>query len=205
MDDIESPKTAQEVHEMMEYFIIAKNIYVIGTSQNRYSPMLTYEYGTEVSKMTDNEVIELFKVDISTNDPTEISEIMELAQKIDYLPLCLALAASYIRITKISVSQYNRNWSELQKQAHDISTEGKKFDALYILTLEKLEKDLPESSKKLLQYIPYLNINTISIQMLESLLEYDSLSTETDVNTLLAALHMIIHWQPSVENDSRVS
>ncbi|XP_076070483.1 uncharacterized protein LOC143042111 [Mytilus galloprovincialis] len=189
MDDMESPKTAQEVHEMMEYFIIAKNIYVIGTSQHRYSPMLTYKYGTEVSKMTDNEVIELFKLDNNTNDPTDINEIKELAKKMDYLPLCLALAASYIRITKTSIGQYNRNWSELQKQAHEISTEGKKFDASYILTLEKLEKDLPESSKNLLQYIPYLNNNTIPIQLLESLLEYDSSSTETDVNTLLAALH----------------
>ncbi|CAC5367920.1 unnamed protein product [Mytilus coruscus] len=189
MDDMESPKTAQEVHEMMEYFIIAKNIYVIGTSQNRYSPMLDYEYGMEVSKMTEKEVIELFKMYNDVNEPTEISEIKELAKNLDYLPLCLALASSYIKITKTSISQYNKNWSDLQKHAHEISTEGKNFDASYILTLEKLKKDLPECSRKLLQYIPYLNHNIIPIQLFESLLESDSSSKETDVNTLLAALH----------------
>ena len=191
MDDMESPNQAEDIHNMMEYFIIAKNIYVIATSQNQFSPVNEFQYGMEMNGMLEPEVNELFLKDGNVgheDEEKEKKEIRLLAKNLDYLPLCLALASSYIRKTRCGIAKYNASWSELQKQAHDIAPEGKQFEAAYDLTLRKLEKDLPKNARNLLKYVTHINHTDIPIQLLESLLETDSTTKEADVNTFLAVL-----------------
>jgi hypothetical protein len=40
---------------MLEYFIIAENIYVIATSQNQFSPVIEFQYGMEMNGMLEPE------------------------------------------------------------------------------------------------------------------------------------------------------
>ena len=191
MDDMESPNQAKYIHDMLEYFIIAENIYVIATSLSQFSPVIEFQYGMEMNGMLEPEVNELFLKDGNVgheDEETEKNEIRLLAKNLDYLPLCLALASSYIRKTRCGIAKYNASWSELQKQAHDIAPEGKQFDAAYDLTLRKLEKDLPKHARNLLKYVTHINHTVIPIQLLESLLETDSTTKEADVNTFLAVL-----------------
>jgi hypothetical protein len=44
---MESPNQGKYIHDMLEYFIIAENIYVIATSQNQFSPVIEFQYGME--------------------------------------------------------------------------------------------------------------------------------------------------------------
>ena len=174
---------------MLKYFIIAENIYVIATSQNQFSPVIEFQYGMEMNGMLEPEVKKLFFKDGNVgheDEETEINEIRLLAKNLDYLPLCLALASSYILKTQCGIAKYNASWSELQKHAHDIVPESKQFEAAYDLTLRKLEKDLPKNARNLLKYVTHINHTDIPIQLLESLLETDSTTREADVNTFLA-------------------
>jgi hypothetical protein len=91
MDDMESPNQAKYIHDMLEYFIIAENIYVIATSQNQFSPVIEFQYGMEMNGMLEPEVKKLFFKDGNVgheDEKTEINEIRLLAKNLDYLPLC---------------------------------------------------------------------------------------------------------------------
>jgi hypothetical protein len=166
MDDMESPNQAKYIHDMLEYFIIAENIYVIATSQNQFSPVIEFQYGMEMNGMLEPEVKKLFFKDGNVgheDEKTEINEIRLLAKNLDYLPLCLVLASSYIRKTQCGIAKYNASWSELQKHAHDIVPESKQFEAAYDLILRKLEKDLPKNARNLLKYVTHINHTDIPI------------------------------------------
>jgi hypothetical protein len=71
------------------------------------------KYGMEMDKMTEPEAISLF----SFYSEIEEKQVKLLAKNLDYLPLALSLAASYIKITHISVKEYNKNLLGSQLQA----------------------------------------------------------------------------------------
>ena len=60
MDDMESPNQAKDIHDMLEYFIIAENIYVIATSLSQFSPVIEFQYGMDMNGMLEPEVSKLF-------------------------------------------------------------------------------------------------------------------------------------------------
>ena len=183
LDDIESPEDAI-VYTAMDRFIVAENIYVIATSNKRFLPDHYEKYGMEMDKMTEPEAISLF----SFYSEIEEKQVKLLAKNLDYLPLALSLAASYIKITHISVKEYNKNLLGSQLQADTLGIHS--LARSYSMTLKRLDNELTNASRRVISYVSYLSHQNIAVTLLKSFLpsQMSKKERENEINKLLLAL-----------------
>ncbi|CAC5412332.1 unnamed protein product [Mytilus coruscus] len=183
LDDIESPEDII-VYNAMDRFITAENIYVVATSNKRFLPNHYEIYGMEMDKMTEKEAVSLFPFSCRSEE----KQVKLLAKNLDYLPLALSLAASFIKITHISVYEYNKNLLGSQLQADTLGTQS--LARSYSITLQRLDDEITNIARRVLSLVPYLNHNNISVTVLKSFLS-DQLSRaekEIEINKLLLVL-----------------
>ncbi|XP_063411814.1 uncharacterized protein LOC134694702 [Mytilus trossulus] len=183
LDDIESPEDII-VYNAMDRFITAENIYVIATSNKRFLSDHYEIYGMEMDKMTESEAMSLFPFSCKREE----KQVKLLANNLDYLPLALSLAASYIKITHISIYEYNKNLLGSQLLADTLGTQS--LAKSYSITLQRVDDEITNNSRRVLSLVPYLNHNNIAVTVLKSFLS-DQLSRsekEIEINKLLLVL-----------------
>ncbi|CAC5412097.1 unnamed protein product [Mytilus coruscus] len=182
LDDVESPEIPV-IDSLLKMVSETKNIYVIGTSNKRFSINHYRKYGMEMNRMTEDEAFLFFEfADHSRED------VSTLARKLDFLPLALSFAATYIENTQTSIEKYiqlleNDKLSENDLGAHLL------FQP-FNLILQRLQNDLSVKVQCVLTYASYFVNDNIPVMLLKSLLP-DFLSEgekEAEINNLIIAL-----------------
>ncbi|XP_052088930.1 uncharacterized protein LOC127725753 [Mytilus californianus] len=182
MDDIFNPKD-DIMCEMLERFVHLKNVNLIATSNVSYSTDLASSYEVHISRMTAEEAISLL-----TSASEDKDCLKKLVQNLNYLPLAISLASSYIKTTKISIRDYLRNISAFQMQAQQEDKKGQNLQASYDMTLQNVENNLSPHCKRVLSLIPYLSHTSISVDVLKTFLPEKVIERELEITNLMSAL-----------------
>lgn len=103
----------------LEYIPRSRNRSVIITSRNREAILRIVEYKDiiEISPIEKSEALELLQKKLK--QPRESQKSQQLVKKLEFMPLAIVQAASYImnRAPRYSVSQYLRDFRESDRNA----------------------------------------------------------------------------------------
>ncbi|XP_076077477.1 uncharacterized protein LOC143047982 [Mytilus galloprovincialis] len=182
MDDIFNPKD-DIMYEMLQRFINLKNVNLLATSNVSYPTDLASSYEVQISGMTPEEAISLL-----TSASEDKGCLKKLVKNLNYLPLAISLASSYIKTTKISIRDYLRNISAFQMQAQQEDKKGQNLQASYDMTLKNVENNLSSHCKRVLSLIPYLSHTSISVDVLKTFLPEKVIERELEITNLMSAL-----------------
>lgn len=182
MDDIFNPKD-DIMYEMLQRFINLKNVNLLATSNVSYPTDLASSYEVQISGMTPDEAISLL-----TSASEDEDCLKKLVKNLNYLPLAISLASSYIKTTKISIGDYLRNISAFQMQAQQEDKKGQNLQASYDMTLQNVENNLSSHCKRVLSLIPYLSHTSISVDVLKTFLPEEVIERELEITNLMSAL-----------------
>ncbi|XP_063404882.1 uncharacterized protein LOC134688269 [Mytilus trossulus] len=182
MDDIFNPKD-DIMYEMLQRFINLKNVNLLATSNVSYPTELASSYEVQISGMTPEEAISLL-----TSASEDKDCLKKLVKNLNYLPLAISLASSYIKTTKISIGDYLRNISAFQMQAQQEDKKGQNLQASYDMTLQNVENNLSSHCKRVLSLIPYLSHTSISVDVLKTFLPEEVIERELEITNLMSAL-----------------
>ncbi|XP_071136957.1 uncharacterized protein [Mytilus edulis] len=183
MDDIFNPQD-DIMYEMLDRFVRhLKNINLLATSNVSFPTHLASSYEVQISGMTPEEAISLLT---SASDDEDC--LKKLVKDLNYLPLAISLASSYIKTTKISIGDYLRNISAFQIQAQQEDRKGQNLQASYDMTLQNVENNLSSHCKRVLSLIPYLSHTSISVDVLKTFLPEKVIERELEITNLMSAL-----------------
>ncbi|OWF39084.1 uncharacterized protein LOC110465497 [Mizuhopecten yessoensis] len=123
-------------------------------------------------------------------------DLLLLAKEVGSLPYALMLAKSYMESTEMTVKKYLEmlKYPEfLQSVEKVLESSGKKtynkgLVGAQILTLEKVEKKVPELGNRLLQMIPFLDCENVPYTLLQKLANDFSPKAEMDIRALICEL-----------------
>ncbi|KAJ5922217.1 Tetratricopeptide-like helical [Penicillium verrucosum] len=117
---IKSPANASS-KPLLEYIPRSQNGFVIITSRNREVAlkMVDHKGLVEVNPMERSEALELLQIKLGENQESERQESEQLVDVLEFMPLAIIQAASYIRnrAPRCSVSQYLTDFQKSDREA----------------------------------------------------------------------------------------